>query len=421
MKTIYYILFGLFINTTLLASEPSMQEFLQEYYSSSERNVENYSKLLYSTKKNYSDISIKLLKSGENPNFVNTKKSFTPFMYAIINNDVSLVEFMIEKGADVNLASGDFPDTTPLLVSITMHADNEITKLLCDAGARAIKQLPLWNWSYQNSLSYAMMQLDVDKFFMIAETLSIGEIQALDQIKNNLFQTSMNWYLIENGGEKSIQIAEYLTNRGVSIETENSSALSLSISNGNIKLMQYLITKGANLNYGPTGKNNYAYGQSPLIAALFFQKNHENISKNSQNNLQNIPQKDEPLLILLANNVELNYSIPIPTSLPNKESRTEKYGYSPLGFAITEHLNEAVETLISYGADVHIVEASGKTPLIRAVESKNFDGLILLLSAGADPLKKGKFDQRTPIEIAYSLGYTEMFNALIEYEANSYK
>lgn len=225
MLKFIFSFFALLITATLIAEQPTMQGFLQEYYLSEEKNIKKYSKLLYAAEKNYVDICLRLLNSGEDPNFVsNDKKIYTPFMFAILNNNSELVKIMIEKGADVNLVSGDFPDSTPLLVSVTMNVDNSIVKLLCDAGSKAIK-LPLWNWDYQNPLSYSMTKLDVKKFFMIAETLSINEILSTDQIKNNLFQRSMNWYLIENGDEKAIQIAEYLVNKGVSIETKTSSAL----------------------------------------------------------------------------------------------------------------------------------------------------------------------------------------------------
>lgn len=62
----------------------------------------------------------------------------------------------------------------------------------------------------------------------------------------------------------------------------------------------------------------------------------------------------------------------------------------------------------------------GKTPLMRAVSSNNLIGVVLLLNSGADPTKRGTFDNRTPIEIAYESGYTEILKVLIEFEAKMY-
>ncbi|MFI5342768.1 MAG: ankyrin repeat domain-containing protein [Chlamydiales bacterium] len=416
-KFLLFIIFSLFFLTSYLAGgEPTIQNFLNEYYSSAEKNQKKYTKLLFASEKGYWNIAFKLLENGEDPNYlILDNKTSTPFMFAISHGDTELVKKMIEKGANVNLKSpyGIYHTLmSPLQLNVSTNKDANITKFLCDSGAKFITK-PMWNWLYENPLTYTMSNADFQKFKIIADTLSYDELNMLDSFNMNVFSTSIYWYNVPTEKiENSLNIANYLLDRKILIETESSSALACATRMGNMDLMNLFIGFGADINFKPKGKYESDIIHNPLISALNYCITYDTLIKNKDIDLNYLPAKHDPLKLLLEIKVEINFTFPLL-----------KNGYSPLGFALHNNLNDAAELLIAYGADVNMPEGSRKTPLIRAVEAKNSTGVIMLLNAGADPTKKGmgkSSNMQTPIDIAYSLGYNDILNALIESEAKMY-
>lgn len=427
LKIIKFFLFvslsAVCLVTPLVGQEPTMQAFLNEYYSSSQKNNKKYTKLLFAMEKGYLSIAHKLLESGENPNYLTpTLDTFTPFMYAVSYGDEELVAKMIDKGADVNLKSYDGVNRTiisfksPLQLDVAFNRNSNITKLLCNSRAKVIDK-PIHSWSHDHPLTNAMQNADYQKFKILADTLSDADLIIVDSFNRNIFSTYIYWYSHPNGHENALEITNYLLNRGVPIETENGSALIGATETGNIELMNLLIGLKANINFNVGDQKLYSYSKPPLISALQYCQSRDGlvVRDNLNGNNNYFVEKHEPLKLLLENNVEINFALPIL-----KNAKPEDSGFSPLGYAIRYNLNNAAALLISFGADVDMCEGSGRTPLIRAVESNNLDGVVLLLNAGADPTKPGTNSKTTPIDIAFSLGDSEIFRALIEAEANMY-
>ena len=400
------MLIWLIIPSAAYSQEPQMYDFLNQYYNSTEKTKYGQPKLYYAISKGYRNIALTLLKSGEDPNVKYKWDAMTPFVLAILKEDEEMVLKMLECGADVNLKcsidSRLVSLVSPIWYAVANNLDVKITKILCDFGCKIIER-PVSEWSYLSPISNAIGNTKYNKFKVLADHLTDEDLNLLDGYKNNVFAVIMlNNFQMDDYVENSLNIARYLLNRKVAIETENGSALASATIVGNIPLMKLLLEYGANVNFGSNERFNSLYEYSnPIVASLDYYLIYKN-----KNALEGV----EPLKVLLEYYPNVNFSM----------DNNFNYGFSPLGYAIRNNLVGAVELLINYGADVNILEISGKTPLICAIEAKNLDFINLLLGAGADPRKSGINDERSPIDIALEQGNTEILNLLIHAEANMY-
>lgn len=389
-----------FVFSSLEAS-PDMKTFLSGYYASPEK-AKGYSKLLYAMEKEYDKgIAIKLLNAGENPNAIPEKlKVATPFILAVGREDEEVVSLMIQKGADVNLKSyhpiAYSNLTSPLFVAVCANNQANITQMLCLHGARVIENAEYpWNEpynSYSNPIGQAIRRGDFQKFKIMADTLNDQKIRQVDAVGKNLIG-----YSVYNIYKEQKAICEYLIERGLSIETKEGSALSAATMAGNLELMQYFISLGANINFRPM---TTSHDPIPIFAAIYYSNN------------KNILTRFEPLTILLDLGADINFSYS-----RFKTPYFNDHFYSPLSFAIEIKLNETAQILINYGADVNYIDISKKSPLFRAIEANNLEGVKLLLAAGAN--LAGPYASKL-IELAYSKGYLEIAKVLIEAESAMY-
>lgn len=408
-----YTLFSLFIFLSFvfssLEASPDMKTFLSEYYASPEKN-KGYSKLLYAMEKNYREISIKLLNSGENPNCLPPNfTNATPFILAINREDEDLVSLMIQKGADINLPSflppkypyidrANIPPPSPLYIAVSENNQANIIRLLCLHGVRVRENRTIL---YQ-PLYAAAQKAEFEKFEAMADTLTDEEISLTDSLGKNLFTYAS--YGSQERKEDIMRICKYLLERKLSIETNNGSALSTAISVGNLELIHYFLSLGADINFRPTQPS---YDPTPMFAAICYSRNDKKLDR------------FEPLKILLDLSADINFSYPQIINAAGNYYATGDYYYgrSPLSYAMQSKLNEAAQILINYGADVNYIDISEKSPLLRAIEANNLEGAKLLLAAGAN--LAGPYASKL-IEVAYSKGFLELAKVLIEAESAMY-
>ncbi|WAA64845.1 ankyrin repeat domain-containing protein [Microbacterium oxydans] len=91
----------------------------------------------------------------------------------------------------------------------------------------------------------------------------------------------------------------------------------------------------------------------------------------------------------------------------------DSYGFTPLLNASGPGDAASVEALLHAGADVEVSDAHlGWRPLSRAAEWDNFEVLVLLLSAGADP------NQDSPLIAAAEAGSLRCVRALVAHGAD---
>lgn len=84
-----------------------------------------------------------LLEYGANPNIVDKEQKKIPLLYAIDINNFVITDLLLWYGADPNLSSND---QTPLFHAIDYNADTSIVNLLIDSGA---------DINHQNSLGFS--------------------------------------------------------------------------------------------------------------------------------------------------------------------------------------------------------------------------------------------------------------------------
>lgn len=414
-KIIFIIItsiFPLLIFSDQNSEEPSMKDFLSEYYA---QNLQHFSKLLYAVQMNYRNIAFKLISAGENPNLfswpvgtnpnlVNGPPFTSPFLLAIYKEDDELVSAMLNKGAKENHPAffpgyGDFQ--YPLEFAMLNNKSANITRLLCDRNAYMsfiIKN----DGKYKNTwklhpFGIIVTRGDVSKVVIVGERLSDDQLRQIDQYGNSLLTIfsppSSNEYK-----EITIIIANYLINKGMPLENEKKSSLSHAIFSGNLELFEFLFSIGANINY-----LGYGIHENPLCAAIYYSCLGKKRILNDHPECERfIAQEFEFLNRLLNAGVTINFSFP-----------KNGGGYTPLTFAIINKSIEAVDLLIAYGADVDMMDNQGKTPLIWAVEIKSLDIVKLLLDLGANPRKAGE-NGKIPSDAASD---HEILNALIEAEA----
>ena len=182
---------------------------------------------------------------------------------------------------------------------------------------------------------------------------------------------------------------------------------------GNEKLVESLIKAGAVCNPVIANKNQY----SPLHEAVFW--NHLSIIKlllasgacpNEVNcdgcTLLSIGASRgwvESMQLLLDHGADINQL---------------SQGKSPIYIAVKQKQLEAVECLIARGADLNIVNESGKTALGIAFFVEHQQLIWLLMKHGADLYAPMNANRDTPLHMAAAKGYLKMVDFLLSRNAN---
>jgi len=148
-------------------------------------------------------------------------------------------------------------------------------------------------------------------------------------------------YFIENGTDVNAISPYYNPNDRLNIPLQFAIRY-----NTNIKVVEYLLSKGADVNF-LTGSET-----SPLSLALTYKRNEIEVIK-----------------LLISQGVDVNAS----------EKRSP-----PLHEAIKSHNFQAVQLLVSNGADVCVKNSGGGIPILLAVGQGNIELVQFLVSHGAD-------------------------------------
>lgn len=248
-----------------------------------------------------------------------------PMDVAIVQNKKKIIEFLIARGADVNVKSKG--GITPLHKA----GSKEIAELLIKYGANINAQT---NGNDGSPLYYAV---GFDK-----EVVEVLIAHGADvNYKNQSGNTPLHLAVSSNQKE----IVELLINHGAEMgvkDRNGETPLDMAVRNNRGELVTLLLAKGEHLNDKPK------YGLTELHWAV------------SQGNR---PMAEQ----LLAKGAQMN-------------SR-DQYGRTPMAFAIEKNNKELVELLIAHGADVNAKSRDG-TPFLHGVRNKEI--LELLLKHGAD-------------------------------------
>ncbi len=305
-----------------------------------------------------------------------TKYGNSPLHLAVYSGKVDVVEYLINKSANVDARNGY--NETPLYRAVIGG------------------------------------NLKVVEYFVGKDTYSNVRTETGDTLLHLAIKS------------RRLEVVKYFVGKGIGVNVKNKyneTPLHIAAENmfawGNLEIIKYLIEKGANVN--AKGKND----ETPLHLAIHRTTFSEDlsivkclISKGANINVKN-GNNETPLHIAVGDgNLEIiKYLIEKGANVNAKGKNDE----TPLHLAIhkttfSEDLS-IVKCLISKGADVNVKNGNNETPLHTAVEDENLELTKYLVEKGANVNAKDK-DGSTPLHFAAMKGKVDIAMVLLKHNAN---
>jgi pectate lyase len=333
-----------------------VKAFLEEGIDVNAKDENGDTPLHIAAEQDYNDIASLLIDQGGNVNARN-QKNYTPLYNAISNSNKDLVGLLIGKGADVNVTP---EGGAPLLIEAVWRGDLDVVKLLVDNGARYDTQ----DKDGLTALYYAASQgnMDMVKLFIskgidessIHMAACAGDLPRVKEFiekgtavdaNDEAGWTALVWAV--SAGQT--EVAEFLikNNADVNIryDRQRQSLLHLAARSDAVRLVELLITKGADVN----AKDQLE--ATPLFVAA------------SAGHLQVVD-------LLISKGADVN--------------ATNRMRQTPLHWACLRGNKELAELLIAKGADANAKDGRGQTPLDIA-QRRGGTGIIELLRKQAGP------------------------------------
>jgi ankyrin repeat protein len=256
------------------------------------------------------------------------------------NKDVSIVKYLLKRGADVNHV-GKYSHPPIYAAAWSSNIDN--VRVLLNAGADVNALMVVNNWSpvisaYDNTKILRLLLKrggDVNAISDDGTCLHMAVLYGfVDSVK----------ILLEHKPKVNLE-TPYPSSRGADSD-DGYTALSLACDNGNALSVQLLLEAGANRNH------RTRLGKRPLDICVL----NGNINAAS---------------VLLECRVPIDY--------------TDEKGNTVLHQISNSTPSDLVRKLVNAGADLHLSNKNGVTPLQVAVEAQNVAAVEYLLSKNADP------------------------------------
>lgn len=285
-----------------------------------------------------------LFEDGRTPNVnVRDKRLDTPLMFAVIMNRLDAVEFLLTKGADLEIPDQD--ERTPLFYALENEKDISIVNTLLNAGAETSINVHGYNY---HALIYALRVENPEDYSEIVKLLLDKgvDVNVVDESDEGSDDSPL-LFAIRN--DFDMDIIKRLIEKGANVNyvnAENDSALLEAVYSGEkTELVRFLLDKGASVNM------INEEGSTPLIIA-------------SVNGYTEIVK----LLIEKGANVNIQ----------------NNGGDSALISAMVNGRMDIAKLLIESGAEVNVEDVNGMTPLMHAARTDNIELVELLLEKGAD-------------------------------------
>lgn len=204
--------------------------------------------------------------------------------------------------------------------------------------------------------------------------------------------------LLKAATNNDLKMVKYLVEKGANVNIvgniQGTSALHWAVSNGNIEMVKYLIEKKANINV-----INFSLKETPLIWAAKagnFEIVKYLVENSADINIENI-YKQSPLYI-----ASLGGKLEVVKYLVENGADVNKKGFSghtPLSAATNGGHLRVAGYLIEKGANVNNRQIEGWTPLHFAASSGRLEVVEFLINAGADMDLKNNANQSS-IDVA---------------------
>ena len=341
----------------------------------------------------------------KNPLKRQAPRSFAPtsesdkkaLMDAIINEDISAVSQLLSKGVDPNceLILSDGSRTSPLFYSIVDWSNDEIAKLLIDAGAD-VNYIDDSDGAESPLLFYSVL---LGSSMLVEYLLRNGADPNRERILKDGSRYSP---LIDSiHARPNTEIPKMLIEAGADVNYRSINGalevpvLSYAICAGNVGIVERLLSKGADPNCERVLADGSRY--SPLLDSIEVWPNDEItkllIGAGADVNYVGFTKGVKfPVLhaAISESNVDILKLLLSKGADPNRERvLADGSRYSPLLDSIEVWPNDAIASiLINAGADVNYIgNVNGaKVPVLSSAISESNVGIVeRLLSKGADP------------------------------------
>lgn len=331
---------------------------------------------------------------------INERKR-TPLHEAAKDGNLDLVRKLVDDGIDVNCY--DFQGTTPLYEAVA-HNHEDIVHFLISKGA---------NTNFRN-------------FTCTLSPLHLAAANGNTNIIKMLLSGGANIDIIDYDGNTPLLIASFwhrreavmlLVKMGADVESSHSfcrnRALHFAIGENDVKLVDFLIKSGANIN--AMNKD----GETPLaLGAINGYRETVDLLAGYGAGFREpgrcnypfpIGEKQEIHSCVIKGN--FNRVKELIEKNPAIVNQTGKFHDTPLYWAALLGREKIMDLLISHGADIEICSWKS-SPLLAAVYGRHINAVKILLSKGANPDRTVHYSG-APLHLAAKMGYKDMALLLI--------
>lgn len=353
----------------------------------------------------------------------------TPLMRTAFSSEVSveMIEFLIEKGADINAVSKDKERETILALAVQL-GKLDLIKLLIDKGAD-INYRRKYNYDVLLDAFYsdikenrtAIIKLLVEKGAKLTNIETkhrdsalrkASEERLFDLVKvfldrgaklNHLKWTKL-MYAVVYGSLDDVKVALKKDKDSTKKDFLDRNAWLLSLEVGDLEKAKLLFSLAK--------QNNIEYIEEPLLHAAC-SKNPEVIEWLLEKGFNpNVANKDGITPLMQATYFGNSKGIKLLLKAGTPIDTADKNGETALMKAAKRGETACAKLLIEAGANVNLVNGDKDTVLMIAVENRNLDIVKLLLEAGAD-VNKGDEDS-SPLRLVAMFGYADYIKLLTE-------
>jgi ankyrin repeat protein len=324
---------------------------------------------------------------GYSPNYTGLfGLAHTPLYIAATSKQVEILDYLIQKGADVNKRGRWWLDSRPLDMALEIQHVPMVASLLARNA-----QIPIPNEKFFSDSSKNYMKTKIVTEYLIKATSS-NDTASIEKILKNQ-HADINKYNLDDNYKQL------------------PTALATAVKENHFEATSLLLEKGATVNtiYSFNWTNHpLNLVQNNQIAELLIKH-----TPKINDSLVELIMLDKPQLVtLLIKN----------GALINTTYFDGEYDFmTPLEAAVIQDDSAMIKMLVSYGADLKAESTSiyylHSTPLEFAALNGYLQALETLIELGADLNHKNSFSHKTALELAYAFDEIPAMNKLILHNA----